>query len=255
MSKRVEDFKVIRNKRITSDVFILELHTGTQLNDILPGQFAEVRVDGSSETFLRRPFSIHDIDTEKGRLDLMVQVVGKGTERLSELTTGDTLNLVYPLGNSFTIPQAGSKVLLTGGGCGVAPLLFLGKYLINRGFKPDFLLGFRNRERILELDSYKMLGEVFLTTEDGSEGLKGFVTGHPRIHEVEYDWVYCCGPEPMMKAVGQLCREKGIMCEVSLENLMGCGIGACLCCVVETVYGNHTTCIDGPVFNINSLKW
>ncbi len=255
MPKRIEDLKIVQNKQLTDDVFILELAGAGSLSDILPGQFAEIRVDGSPDTFLRRPFSIHDIDYESGHLRFMIQVAGKGTEALSKLDAGSLLNLIYPLGNSFTVPEPGSKVLLTGGGCGVAPLMFLGKYLKNKGFAPDFLLGFRSRNRILELNEYSRIGTTYLTTEDGSEGIKGFVTDHPVFKNEKYDMVYCCGPEPMMKAVGRLCLDSKTSCEVSLENLMGCGIGACLCCVVETTGGNLTTCIDGPVFDVNVLKW
>ena len=128
-------------------------------------------------------------------------------------------------------------------------------YLKENGFSPDILLGFRNKDRIIEYEEYVELGEVFLTTEDGSRGEKGFLTDHPVLRSVNYDMVYCCGPDPMMKAVAGYCIKNDIACEVSLENLMGCGIGACLCCVVDTVKGKLCTCTDGPVFNIKELKW
>jgi len=255
MTKRIESLRIVENKRLSKDIFVLEL-TGTgRIPEMKPGQFVQAKVEGSPGTFLRRPLSIHDVNYSQNTFRLLVQIAGKGTETLSKLRTGDSINLVYPLGNSFSLPLKGERILLTGGGCGIAPLLFLGKYLKSNGFIPDILLGFRSSERIIEYNEYSELGKVFLTTEDGSLGTKGFITDHPVLSANRYDVIYCCGPDLMMKAVSKYCKEKNIRCEVSLENLMGCGIGACLCCIVETVKGNVSACTDGPVFNINDLKW
>ena len=120
---------------------------------------------------------------------------------------------------------------------------------------PDILLGFRNSERIVETDKFRAVGKVFLTTEDGSEGEKGFVTNHSILSHTKYDKIFCCGPEPMMKAVASYCQKNSIFCEVSLENMMACGFGVCLCCVADTVRGNLCSCTDGPVFNLNDLRW
>ena len=255
MTKRIEDFKVIENKRLNKDFFIIELEGNTKIPDLKPGQFIQVRVDGSPETFLRRPISVHDVDYIKNTLKILIQIAGKGTETLSKIESGDILNIIYPLGNSFSLPSRGNKILLVGGGCGIAPLLFLGRYLKSNGFVPDILLGFRNKDRIIEFEEYLQIGNVFITTEDGSMGEKGYVTTHSIFATNEYDKIYCCGPDRMMKAIADYCKKKEIVCEVSLENLMACGIGACLCCVVDTVRGNLCTCIDGPVFNVNDLKW
>ncbi|HNR43206.1 MAG TPA: dihydroorotate dehydrogenase electron transfer subunit [Bacteroidales bacterium] len=255
MPKRIEDFVIRGNKRLNDDFFVLELAAGTPLPDINPGQFAEVKVEGSPETFLRRPFSIHDVDYRENTIKLLIQIAGKGTETLSGLRPGNSLNLVYPLGNSFTIPSAGEKVLLVGGGCGIAPMLYLARKIAQAGIVPGILLGFRNKKRVIEYEDYQEIGDVYLTTEDGSDGVKGLVTGHPVLMNSVFDRMYCCGPEPMMKAVARHCGNAGIACEVSLENLMACGIGTCLCCVVDTVRGNLCTCTDGPVFNTKDLKW
>lgn len=255
MSKRIEDLKVIGNKRLNNDFFIIELSGDQKLPDFKPGQFAQVRVDGNPDIFLRRPISIHDVDQGRNTFNLLIQIAGKGTETLSKLKNGDLLNLVYPLGNSFAMPSENEKVLIVGGGCGVAPLLFLGKYLKSNGYTPDILLGFRNMDRIIEYEQYLEIGKVFITTEDGSMGEKGFVTSHSILLNSSYDRVYCCGPDSMMRAIAGWCKKNNITCEVSLENLMACGIGACLCCIVDTVKGNLCTCIDGPVFNITELKW
>ena len=255
MTKRIEDLKVIENKRLNKDFFIIELEGNTKIPDLKPGQFIQVRVDGSPETFLRRPISVHDVDYIKNTLKILIQIAGKGTETLSKIESGDILNIIYPLGNSFSLPSRGNKILLVGGGCGIAPLLFLGRYLKSNDFVPDILLGFRNKDRIIEFEEYLQIGNVFITTEDGSMGEKGYVTTHSIFATNEYDKIYCCGPDRMMKAIADYCKKKEIVCEVSLENLMACGIGACLCCVVDTVKGNLCTCIDGPVFNVNDLKW
>lgn len=255
MSKRIEDLKITENKRISTDFYVLELSGSEKLPEIKPGQFVQVRVDGSPETFLRRPISVHDVNYGSNTLKLLIQVAGKGTEKLSKLKAGDLLNIIYPLGNSFSNPFDNDKILLVGGGCGIAPLLYLGQHLKSIGFSPDFLLGFRNSERILEYDEYSSIGKVFITTEDGSRGEKGFVTSHSVLSDVKYDRIYCCGPDSMMKAVAGYATKNNIICEVSLENLMACGIGACLCCIVDTVHGNLCSCIDGPVFNIKDLKW
>jgi dihydroorotate dehydrogenase electron transfer subunit len=255
MAKRIENLRIIANKRLNNDFFVLELSGNDKLPVFKPGQFAQVRVDGSPETFLRRPVSIHDVDYENNTFKLLIQIAGKGTETLSKLKNDDQLNLIYPLGNSFSLPSENDKILLVGGGCGVAPLLFLGKYLKSNGYFPDILLGFRNSERIIEFDEYSKLGNVFLTTEDGSKGETGYVTNHSIFITNRYTRIYCCGPDSMMKAICNYCRNNHIACEVSLENLMGCGLGACLCCVIDTLRGNLCTCVDGPVFDIKELKW
>jgi dihydroorotate dehydrogenase electron transfer subunit len=255
MVKRIDDFKIVENKRVAEDLFILELSSDEKLPEFKPGQFVQVRVDNSPSTFLRRPISIHDVDYKLNTFKLLIQIAGTGTEVLSKLAAGDFLNLVYPLGNAFTDPDPADRILLVGGGVGVAPLLFLGKHLKSMGYKSDWLLGFRNRERVIELDEYSGIGKVYLTTEDGSLGEKGYVTNHSVLKDTHFDRIYCCGPDPMMKAVSDYCRRNNVVCEVSLENLMACGFGICLCCIVSTVRGNICTCTDGPVFNITDLIW
>lgn len=255
MAKRIDDFKIVENKRVAEDLFILELTFDEKLPELKPGQFVQVRVDNSPSTFLRRPISIHDVDYKLNTFKLLIQVAGNGTAVLSELFPGDLLNMVYPLGNAFTDPLPGETILLAGGGVGVAPLLFLGKHLKSIGYNPEWLLGFRNKERIIDLHEYSGIGKVHLTTEDGSEGEKGYVTNHSVLSGTHFDRVYCCGPDPMMKSVGEYCIKNNIACEVSLENLMACGFGICLCCIVSTVKGNICTCTEGPVFNITDLKW
>lgn len=221
-----------------------------------PGQFVEVRVDGSASTFLRRPISINYVDREANELWLLVHAVGDGTRALAHLKEGALVNVVLPLGRGFTMPtRAEERVLLVGGGVGTAPLLYLGQELARMGCKPTFLLGARSADDLLQLDLFQALGTVCVTTEDGSSGERGFVTQHSQWQSASFDRIFTCGPKPMMAAVARLAREKGIACEASLENMMACGLGACLCCVEDTTDGNVCVCKEGPVFNIEKLKW
>ena len=201
MAKNILDFQIIDNKQINIDFFILELLCGIALPEIYPGQFVQVRVDGSPDTFLRRPFSIHDVNYRTNTIKLLIKIAGKGTQTLSLLKEGDFLNMIFPLGNSFSLPSNGETTLLIGGGCGIAPLLFLAKYLKSHNCTFDILMGFRSRDRIIEYEEYSKLGRVFLTTEDGSEGEKGFVTQHSVLVKNDYMHIYCCGPDSMMKAI------------------------------------------------------
>lgn len=255
MAKTILDFQIIDNKQLNKDFFILELLSGLTLPQIEPGQFVQVRIDGSSDTFLRRPFSVHDVNYKTNSIKLLIQIAGEGTKTLSLMRKGDIINMIFPLGNSFSLPSKNERTLLVGGGCGIAPLLFLAKYIKSNSYEFEILMGFRNRDRIIEYEEYSKLGRVFLTTEDGSEGEKGFVTHHSVLTENKYTRIYCCGPDSMMKSVAEYSRKHKIHCEVSLENLMACGIGVCLCCVVNTTNGNVCSCTEGPVFNINNLKW
>ena len=255
MKKRVEDLMITGNRRLNEQFYVLTASSAHPLPEILPGQFVQALVPDSPSTFLRRPLSIHDVDAEANTISLLVQIAGPGTRHLSRFKPGETINLVYPLGSSFTLPLPGERVLLTGGGCGMAPLLYLGRRIKEAGVEPVFALGFRNMSRVLEHDEFKKLGEVHISTEDGSLGHHGFVTDIPVFIENDWDRVYSCGPEPMMKAVAALCHKRNTFCEVSLENLMACGIGVCLCCVVQTTSGNVCSCTEGPVFNTNVLQW
>ena len=255
MKKYLLDLTVKAVERIHERYVLIKLTDSKPLPEMLPGQFIEVRVDGSSTTFLRRPISINFIDRKQNELWLLVATVGDGTHKLAELKEGDQLNCLLPLGNGFTPVHEGEKVLLVGGGVGVAPLLYMGAQMQQMGMEPTFLLGARTAKDQLLLDMFNRFGRVFVTTEDGSQGEKGFVTNHSILSDERFDRISTCGPTPMMKAVARYARSKGIDCEASLENLMACGLGACLCCVEKTTEGNLCVCKDGPVFNIKRLLW
>ena len=227
-----------------------------QLPEMHPGQFAQLRIDDSKETFLRRPISLHSFDRKKNKVGFLVQKVGKGTASLWEKRPGSVLNAILPLGRGFTMPSTTEQsVLLVGGGVGIAPLLFMGMEMQKMGVRPTFLLGARSKTDLVRLEAYRACGDVNVTTEDGSEGEQGFVTQHSILRREKFDRIAVCGPKPMMMAMASYARQTGTPCEVSLENMMACGLGACLCCVEDTVDGNVCVCKEGPVFNIEKLKW
>jgi len=256
MKKYILDLTVKQAEHISSKHVLLRLTDNKPLPEMLPGQFVEVRVDGSETTFLRRPISINFVDKANNELWLLVAMIGDGTRRLGELKVGDMVNCVLPLGNGFTMPQqASERILLVGGGVGVAPLLYMGAEMKKAGIEPTFLLGARTKADLLEIDLFRQYGRVFITTEDGSEGEKGFVTNHSVLQHEHFDRIATCGPKPMMVAVARYARQADIECEASLENMMACGLGACLCCVEKTIKGNLCVCKEGPVFNVKQLLW
>ena len=267
MKKYILDMEVCHVEHPRDGYIVLRLRPR---EGVLPamraGQFVEVRVDGEPKTFLRRPISINFINKETNELWLLLHAVGAGTRALAHLQVGDTLNIIAPLGNGFSRPgeqteAAGSQsdpgmpYLLVGGGVGTAPLLELGKELKESGYQPVFLLGGRSSADVLQLELFRKYGEVYVTTEDGSLGERGFVTQHSLWSQLRFAHVYTCGPKPMMVAVAKLTRELNMSCEASLENLMACGLGACLCCVENTIDGNVCVCKEGPVFPVEKLNW
>ncbi len=253
--KKITDFRLIEKKEWAKSTFLL-LQCDEPLEEIKAGQFVQVRVDDAQHTYLRRPISIHDVDYQNRTITLLVQRVGEGTNKMSDTEIGDTLNIIYPLGNGFTIPENNEgNVILVGGGIGIAPLYYLGKMLKEKGIEPQFLLGGRSKSDLIMLEEFESVGKVYITTNDGSLGEAGFVTQHSIWKEKQFDMIYTCGPKPMMIAVTKIARENNIDCEVSLENLMACGLGACLCCVENTIEGNVCVCKEGPVMNINKLLW
>ena len=256
MKKHCIDLTVSGVERIHGRYVLLRLTDEKPLPEMRPGQFVEVRVDGSPTTFLRRPISINFVNEERNELWLLVAMVGDGTRRLAELKTGEKLNCVLPLGRGFSLPESPEqRFLLVGGGVGTAPLLLLGREIARLGGEPTFLLGARTETDLLELEYFNKYGRVCVTTEDGSAGERGFVTDHSVLQNERFDQICTCGPLPMMKAVAAYANRVGTPCEASLENMMACGVGACLCCVEKTVRGNLCVCTEGPVLNTKELLW
>ena len=257
MNKEIRDFVIKENQRINGDYSLLKLSPadGSGICDTVAGQFVQVEAPDSKTTFLRRPISINYVDRERNEMWLLVRKAGKGTENVINMQAGRILNLVLPLGRGFSRPEhVGAKVLLIGGGVGVAPMYYLGTELKKEGYAVNFLLGAKSSSDLLELELFKEIGRVYVSTDDGSLGEKGVVTLNSALNE-KWDYVYTCGPMPMMKAVAKYAAKNNIECEVSLENRMACGVGACLCCVEDSVDGNVCVCTEGPVFNIKRLKW
>ncbi len=254
--RMVVDMTLEKSTPLGNNYGLLALKADGPIPEVIAGQFAQVRIDRSKTTFLRRPISICTANPPEGRVELLVRRAGAGTDALLSTPVGEKVNLMLPLGRGFMIPMGRKDVslLLVGGGVGVAPMLALGLRLKSLGYSPEFLLGARTAADLLLLDRFRELGPVHITTDDGSAGTRGVVTAHECMHR-PVDMVYCCGPKPMMVAVAKAATRLGAQCEVSLENMMACGLGACLCCVEKTVRGNVCVCTEGPVFNINQLTW
>ena len=256
MSKQIEDLKVIRRKLISPDYFLIELQSPRKLQTILPGQFAELLIDRSPATFLRRPFSVHDVNYVRKSMTFLIRIAGTGTRTLSGIREGEYVNTLYPLGKPFSFRSL-DNVLLIAGGCGAAPLFFLARHLSENGVATSVLLGGKTKKDIIIVDEFEKYSTVYITTEDGTLGEKGFVTEHSLLRKKRgaIRFIYSCGPRAMLEAVADYARLNRIECEVSLENMMACGIGACLCCVTGTIKGNQCVCTEGPVFNSSLLKW
>jgi len=257
MSKKaVADFFVVENSPLNSTNFLIKLEAPSKIPEFMPGQFVNVEIAGTDEIFLRRPFSIFEVNYEENTISLIVKILGRGSKKLTEIKIGETCSVIYPLGKSFTIPEKTEKVLLIGGGSGVAPMLFLAKTSGLDRNNVDLLLGARSTADHIDVSDYTQYGSVHYTTEDGTLGEKGFVTQHSIFNDISvYDRIYACGPDGMMKAIATEAKAAKVFCEVSLENLMACGFGVCLCCIEPTIKGNLCVCTEGPVFNINDLKW
>jgi len=253
--KRIEKLVITEVKQLNHEHFVIYAQSKHDLSDVLPGQFVNIEIPDSKTTFLRRPISVHDVRSSENTIGFFIKIVGCGTHHLSAYKIGQTLDTLFPLGNGFDY-QKSQAPLLVGGGCGVAPLLYLAKKIVAEGIRPTILFGARNKEGIHLIEEFGNLGDLFIVTEDGSLGQKGLITNSSLFSNLaDFDKVFVCGPEPMMKAVASKALNANIECEVSLENTMACGIGACLCCVTDTKEGNKCVCTEGPVFNVNQLKW
>ena len=238
-------FKIIENAPLTETVFKMKLQG--DVSDITSsGQFVNIKLDGF---YLRRPISVCDCDGDV--LTLIYKVVGKGTEQMAKMTVGEELNVLTGLGNGYDLSLAGDKPLLLGGGVGVPPLYMLCKKLIAEGKKVSVVLGFNTKAEVFCEADFKALGaDVFVTTVDGSYGIKGFVTD--AMKEIDYTYFYTCGPEPMLKAIFKASATSG---QFSFEERMGCGFGACMGCSCKTITGYKRICKEGPVLKKEEILW
>ena len=236
-------FEIISNRKIAKNTY--EMVLCGDITDIKCGQFVNITVDG---LYLRRPISV--CDAEEGKLTLIYKVVGVGTEKMSKLEKGVQLDLLTGLGNGYDVSKAGDKPLLIGGGAGVPPMYKLCRELAAQGKKCSVILGFGSENEVFYEDEFKALGaDTYVTTVDGSYGVKGFVTD---AMNMDYTYFYTCGPEPMLKAVYNKSVTSG---QFSFEERMGCGFGACMGCSCKTKYGNKRICKDGPVLEKEEIIW
>ncbi|MCM1306328.1 MAG: dihydroorotate dehydrogenase electron transfer subunit [Bacteroides sp.] len=238
------DFEILKNAPLTRDVYKMILRGDTS-HITAAGQFVNIKIDG---LYLRRPISV--CDAEGDLLTLIYKVVGKGTEAMSAMREGQTLDLLTGLGNGYDIAKSGDKPLLIGGGVGVPPLYNLAKRLVAEGKSVRVILGFNTASEAFYEDEFKALGcDVTVTTADGSKGVKGFVTN---AMDGDYTYVYTCGPEPMLRAVYAASKSGG---QFSFEERMGCGFGACMGCSCKTITGYKRICKDGPVLDKEEIIW
>lgn len=240
-------YSVLSNEPLTRDVYRMVLEGDTQWIT-RPGQFVNIELDGF---YLRRPISISDwSDTT---ITIIYKVVGRGTQVMSQMGVGVKLDVLTGLGNGFNPEVECQKPLLVGGGVGVPPLFRLAKELLARGRKVSVVLGFNKADEVFYAEEFKALGaDVYVSTADGSMGVKGFVTDAIREAAIDFDYFYSCGPIPMLKALCGCCDQDG---ELSFEERMGCGFGACMGCSCKTLTGNKRICKDGPVMKRGEIIW
>ena len=240
-------YKIVANSPLTRDVYRMVLEGDTQWI-MRPGQFVNIELDG---LYLRRPISICDWD--ENTITIIYKVVGRGTEQMSKMSVGEKLDVLTGLGNGFNPEIECNEPLLVGGGVGVPPLYHLAKELLAQGKKVSVVLGFNTAAEVFYAEEFRQLGaEVYVSTADGSMGAKGFVTDAIREAKIEFDYFYACGPLPMLKALCDNCSQKG---ELSFEERMGCGFGACMGCSCKTLTGNKRICKEGPVMRREEIIW
>ena len=247
MRNRETEYKILENRLIGANTAMMRIE-GAVSEFTAPGQFVNVLVPGLE---LRRPISVCDI--EGNVITLVYDIVGKGTERMSEMKEGERVDILPALGNGFDISKCGESPVLLGGGVGCPPIYALAKALLEKGVLPTVILGFNSEDRMMMIEHFEHLDIPFhVATLDGSYGVKGYVTDVIEREGLKPDYFYACGPLPMLKA---LCTSLDIPGQVSLEARMGCGFGICVCCSLETKNGPKRICKEGPVFETNELIW
>ena len=263
MTKMQEYGHIVFNKQIAEGIYWMSVNAPDIAAAANPGQFVHMCVHGKpSVQFLRMPFCIYDASADMDAVDICYQVVGEGTEQLSKLVPGEFVDIIGPIGNGWNPPENTQHALLVCGGVGAPALNLLGRALAIGGAKVDAVMGAQTASKLacqehIECSVAKSGGAVHITTDDGSAGVHGFVTqvSDELIASGAYDYVAVCGPLPMERNVVKAAFEHDVFCEVSMEKLMACGVGACLGCTVETKAGRKRCCVDGPVFDAAEVIW
>lgn len=256
--------ELIEKEEIIKDVYKFSVKADEIVNDSKPGNFIEIRVNNQIEPFLRRPISIYNMDKQKGILEFIFQVKGKGTDILAKKEVGDKIDIVGPLGFGTFKYDKYNKIAIIGGGIGIFPLYELSKQAKNQGRTVNCYLGFRNKEFVmLEKEFNNVTDKLKITTDDGTYANKGFAIDYliQDMKEEKYDCIYACGPIPMLRAVQKYANDNNIECQISLEEKMACGLGVCLGCAVKTSKSSkespeyYHVCKGGPVFNSKDVEF
>ncbi len=261
--------EILSRKEVAPDIYLMKLRAPKIVQEALPGQFIQIKCGKNNYPLLRRPLSIHRIDKEKGEIYILFQVVGEGTKLLSQRAIGDDLDIMGPIGNGFNIYPESKKIMIVGGGIGVAPLMALCEESIRQGKEVRALIGALKKELVLGEESFKILGaKVDVATDDGSYKHHGLVTDLlEKIIKEGWlaDQIFACGPKSMLGKITEIALQVNINCQVSLEERMACGIGACLGCVCKIKINNRKEdkakfeykriCVDGPIFKGSEVIW
>ena len=256
--------EVISNERLSGPLYLMRLYSSELASQIRPGQFVHMSIPSLQANILRRPFSIYDADSDEGWIDILYQVVGDGTDAMTEWEAGYRTSMIGPIGREWEAPEDCERALLVGGGVGAAPLFLLCKELLANGTTVDVILGAATKDSLVCKARYDSAGPNYMrcTTDDGSYGTEGFATieieraiQEANINGIKYDYAAICGPEPLMRAASSMTVSEGIPTQISMEKRMACGVGACLSCIVETVSGRKRACVDGPIFEAEKVVW
>lgn len=251
--------KIKKNIEVAKTICEMTLSVPEIAKQAKPGQFINLRLTGKLDPLLRRPISLHCIDPEAGTVTMLYMVVGKGTAMMSQMEPGETIDVLGPLGNGWNCEMPGEHAVVIGGGIGIAPLYPLVKALREAGRQVEVIMGAKSSDYLTDTSVYDKLGaSVTITTDDGTAGTKGFVTTalENSIRAGKCDYIYACGPKPMLRFVEQIAIDQGVPGQVSTESHMGCGLGICLLCPVKVKEGGYKrTCTDGPVFEIGELDY
>lgn len=260
MAKKIDEkVVVISNEKVANNIYCLQLQGSAIAKSILPGQFVHLKMYENNMPVLRRPFSVFDCDVNAGTFTILYEIKGKGTRLMSGWKRGQATFALGALGNTWAQNKVPTNALLVGGGLGSAPLFMLAKELIKNNISTTVVLGAKTSELLVTLKSYEKLNlkGLYVVTDDGSCGSKGFCPDEAEklISQENFDYVATCGPPIVMQKVAKMCIDKNIDCEVSLEEKMACGLGACKTCVVNTTRGKLKVCCDGPIFDAREVLW